>query len=251
MKVAVYTCITENYDSLKTPNVINPKINYYCFNDGKSKVQHPWINISTDYNLSPKDTNRKIKIQPHNNELLKQYDLTIYVDGSIEILSDLGDLIEVVNKSDGHTFMYNHNYRNCIFEECRECYLSNKITLNSCVNMLDFLSRKGMSKNFGMYEAGVIIRKGSSQESIKLMNGWWENYYNSFGVKRDQIALMYTLWKTGLSVNALGVPDFYNSHLNFRLTNGHNVIILKRLFDWWVRRPLLIFFIKYKFIRLK
>jgi hypothetical protein len=250
MKIAVYTCITNNYDSLIPPRIINHNIDYLFFNDGTIKPKYPWMSILLNHDFSSKDTNRRIKLLPHLNEILSKYDLTIYVDGSIEILSDLSSLINEVNISDGHTFLYSHNYRNCIYEECLECYLSNKISLDSCRLMRNYLSKVGMEKNFGMYEAGVIIRKNNTIDNVTLMNNWWDNYINSFGVKRDQIALMYTLWKLKANINSLGSPDFSNSHKFFKLRNSHNTNITIQLYNWWIRRSILIFFINLKIIKI-
>jgi hypothetical protein len=250
MKVAVYTCITNGYDSVISPKIVNPNIDYYCFNDGSISVCQPWIDILINENLSPKDINRKIKLQPHLNDILKSYDLTIYVDGSIEILSDLQSLIDSIYLEDGHTFVYNHNFRNCIIDECKECYLSNKISLNSCRRMLRQLEIEGMSAGFGMFEAGVILRRSNTKNCIFLMDKWWENYINSFGVKRDQIALMYTLWINNLTLNSLGSPDFHNGHQHFKLKSSHKNNFLKQVFNWWVRRPILILLIYLKIIKL-
>lgn len=250
MKIAVYTCITNNYDSIIAPRIINPNIDYLCFNDGTIEPIEPWTNIILNDNLTSKDTNRKIKLLPHLNEILNKYDITIYVDGSIEILSDLNTLMNEVILSKGHTFVYTHNLRNCIFDECLECYLSNKISLDSCRLMRNFLSNVGMKKNFGMFEAGVIIRKNHKVECVNLMNLWWENYINSFGVKRDQIALMYTLWKLKANINSLGSPDFYNTHNFFKLSNGHKSSLLIQLYNWWVRRSILKLLINLKIIKI-
>jgi hypothetical protein len=250
MKVAVYTCITNSYDSVISPKIINPNIDYYCFNDGSIKVKQPWIDILINENLSPKDINRKLKLQPHLNEILNKYELTIYVDGSIEILSNLQNLIDIMYLTDGHTFLYNHNFRNCILEECIECYLSNKVSLISCRKMRKHLEIEGMSAGFGMFEAGVILRKSKSIDCIFLMDKWWDNYMNSFGVKRDQIALMYTLWKYKLNVNSLGLPDFHNGHQHFKLKTSHKNIFFKQVFNWWVRRPIRILLIYLNIIKI-
>jgi hypothetical protein len=116
--------------------------------------------------------------------------------------------------------------------------------------MRNYLSKVGMEKNFGMYEAGVIIRKNNTIDNVTLMNNWWDNYINSFGVKRDQIALMYTLWKLKANINSLGSPDFSNSHKFFKLRNSHNTNITIQLYNWWIRRSILIFFINLKIIKI-
>jgi hypothetical protein len=82
------------------------------------------------------------------------------------------------------------------------------------------------------------------------MDKWWESYFNSFGVKRDQIALMYTLWKYKLNVNSLGLPDFHVGHQHFKLKTGHQNNFLKQVINWWVRRPILILLMYLKIIKL-
>ena len=238
MKFAVYTCITNNYNALKVPKVVNSSVDYYCFHDGSISVLEPWISLKLNHNVSAKDLNRLIKIQPHLNEVLKTYDLTIYVDGSIEILSDLSELICMVMKSDGHTFMYNHNLRNCVYDECMECYLSGKISLRAFTRMRFYLETERMVKNFGLFEAGIILRKSRTLDSISLNNYWWANYENSFEVKRDQISLVYTLWRHGMTIMELGVPDFYLTHNHFRIYHHRHSLLIQRLVSWYILRPL-------------
>jgi hypothetical protein len=250
MNVAVYTCITNSYDSLSLPRYINSKLDYYCFNDGSIDVCEPWVSVRLNDIQNPKDANRKLKLLPHQNDILKTYDITIYIDGSIEIVSDLNFIIDYIVNTEGHTFIYEHKYRNCIYDECIECYLSNKISLSSCRKMLAFLLNENVPPKIGLFEATILIRKSKNLECINLMNHWWDNYINSFGVRRDQIALMYTLWCNKLNVSTLGLPDYHYGNLNFKSKNNHTNSGLKSFYNWWVRRPGLKTLLKFKILKL-
>jgi hypothetical protein len=249
MKIAVYTCITNAYDSLSLPRFVNSKIDYYCFNDGSIDVCEPWVSVQLKDIQNPKDANRKLKLLPHQNDILKSYDITIYIDGSIEIVSDLNCIIGYIVNSEGHTFIYDHMYRNCIYDECLECYLSNKITFSACKNMLTFLLNEKMPIKIGLFEATILIRKSQNLDCIKLMNYWWDNYINSFGVKRDQIALMFTLWINKLNVTTLGLPDYHFGNLHFKSKNIHQNTGLKSFYNWWIRRPCLKILLKFKILK--
>ncbi len=250
-KIAIYTCITNGYDELSIPRIINPEIDYICFNDGSINVPQPWVNILINEDgMSPKDSNRFLKLLPHKSPILSKYDLTIYIDGSIEIQSDLNLLIEKVSASHHHTFIYKHSLRDCVYDECKECYFSNKISLTSCRKMVQFLKQQGVPQKLGLFECTILIRKNKTENCIRLMELWWGSYLNSFGVKRDQIALMYTLWKFNLDVSSLGLPDYHFDHEYFKAKTIHSKNVFNILYNWWIRRSFLLFLHKARLLKI-
>lgn len=247
MRVAVYTCVTNGYDKVSPPAILTPGVDYLCFNDGSIKVPAPWQDVQIDRTYSGKDANRYVKILPHLNDRLKYYDLTIYIDGAIEIVGDLAPLIQQVQCAEGQTFMYEHPRRNCVYLEARACVESMKAPLAETSRLLARYRKEGMPEAFGLFEGGVIIRKAGSGFE-RLMETWWQTYLG--GVGRDQLALMYSSWETGVSIHSLGKPDHRFEQRSFRCKSGHKGDFIKRHFSWWIWRPIVGALIDSKIVKL-
>lgn len=247
MRVAVYTCVTNNYDYIAAPTALTNGVDYLCFTDGSVIAPIPWENIHIDDAYSGKDANRYIKIMPHLNPRLASYDLTIYIDGVIDVVGDLTSLINGVENSSGNFFMYKHPLRNCVYLEARSCIESMKGSIKGISKSINQFKLEGLPENYGLFEGGVIIRKPSARVK-KLMEEWWGIYLS--GVKRDQLGLIYALWKTGLEVHSLGAPDHRLAQIYFKCRPGHEGDFLRRYFAWLIWRPVVGFLIDMKLIKL-
>ena len=60
----------------------------------------------------------------------------------------------------------------------------------------------GIPRHFGLFECGMIVTDLKNATAKHLYRDWYKEYMN--GVKRDQQALIYVLWKNGLSVDSIG-----------------------------------------------
>jgi hypothetical protein len=247
MKAAVYTCVTNGYDIVSAPIVRTAGLDFLCFNDGSISVPSPWEDVRIDGTYSGKDANRYIKILPHLNSRLIEYDLTIYVDGVIEVVGDLTSLIEQVMVDSGDIFLYEHPRRSCVYLESRACIEGMKAPIKVTSQLIKKFRLEGLPENLGLFEGGVIIRK-PSKDVNQLMNAWWDTYIT--GMKRDQLALIYAQWKTGALIQSLGVPDHRIEQRYFRCRSGHSGDFFRRHFAWWIWRPLIGFLIDLKVIKL-
>ncbi|WOU43008.1 glycosyltransferase domain-containing protein [Citrobacter portucalensis] len=218
-KIAIYTCITGDYDSIKTPLKINDEIDYICFSDQNIHAPHPWvvINISDLKTLrifDEKTINRAIKICPQKFGLLENYELTIYIDGSIEIIDDLSLLVNFVAKQDNDIFMYEHFLRNCLYDEAEECLLIGYDWYWNIRKQVNKYKKQGFPVSYGLFECGIIIRK-KSQDLNVIMGKWFEEYIK--GVKRDQLSLTYILWRNNYYLHSLGESDARYKNRHFKL----------------------------------
>lgn len=247
MKIAIYTCVTNSYDAVIQPTVNSYGVDYLCFNDGSIKVPAPWKDIRIDDTYSGKDANRYIKILPHLNSCLSEYDLTIYVDGSIDVVGDLSSLTRYIAAASGEFFLYKHPRRSCVYLEARSCIEGMQAPIKETTRLMKKFRSEGLPENLGLFECGVIIRK-SSKEVNQLMIAWWDTYQS--GVKRDQIALIYALWKSSALIQSLGVPDHRFEQRYFRCKSGHSRDFFRRHLAWWIWRPLIGLMINFKVIEL-
>jgi hypothetical protein len=215
IKIAVYTCITQGYDSLKIPLSVDERLAYFCYTDTPQSVMPPWkflpINLK---GISPKDQNRYIKMHPH--EFLPDYDITVYVDGSIQIVGDLHTLICTSMGSPEDVFFYQHPQRNCVFAEAAACAYYSHDWLWNIASQMRRYSREGYPVDNGLFEAGVIVGKNTAKLRL-LMNTWWCEYRS--GAKRDQLSLPFVAWRLGISLGSLGESDPRFGHRYFRFIN--------------------------------
>lgn len=89
-RIVCYTCITGGYDKLKQPQVVTQDVDYVCFTDNERLSSTVWQmrRIPDELkHLSDVKKQRIIKICPHR--YLAEYDVSIWVDGNIQVKNDL------------------------------------------------------------------------------------------------------------------------------------------------------------------
>jgi hypothetical protein len=205
MKIALYTCVTGGYDPVRTPQFVDSRLDYYCFTDQPNSVPIPWIGKSIELpHLLPKDQNRYIKMHPHQFPPLSDYDLTVYVDGSILVVGDIFALCEVVFAREGDIFMYEHPGRSCIYSEAAACSHYSHDWVWTISRQMHRYRSEGYPQGNGLFEAGVIFRRDTPAVR-RLMDMWWVEY--DAGTHRDQLSLPYAAWKSGVVVASLGRSD--------------------------------------------
>ena len=204
LKIAVYTCITGDYDTLIKPRHVDERLDYFCFIDNDKQIKLPWILKSMALpELDNKDKNRYIKMHPHS--FFSDYDITIYIDGNVEIVGDLYELAAQINELEGYFFAYAHAERNCVYSEAAACsYFAHDWIWRIAKQMREY-SVNNYPMNNGLVSANILIRKNNSMLET-LMNAWWKAY--SSDVKRDQLSLPFVSWQLDIPIMYLGQNDF-------------------------------------------
>jgi hypothetical protein len=212
-KVAVYTCIAGTYDNLKEVSLKTKDVDFICFTNLKFENSKGWIIRSIPKNFKSNIlANRFVKMHAHL--LLQEYDISVYIDGSIKVV---GDIYSFALNSVEHELvaMYQHPFRNCLYEEAEIC----KIFGFDWHWKFDRQIRKCKSDHYprdnGLFECGVIVSQHMHPKIIELMGCWWREF--EYGVKRDQIMLPYLTSKLKIKVNNLGASDPRFSHKIFIL----------------------------------
>lgn len=145
-----YTVITNDYDHLH-PQRVTEGWNYLLFTDKPCKAD-PWTVKQVKGN--PFITSRKVKI------LYRDYikaDISIYIDGSFEIIGDLNEFLKEVKYTSG--IMSGKNpYRENIREELNEIIrkgLASAESVNDIRLKMDHIGQIELS------QAGILIRDRS------------------------------------------------------------------------------------------
>lgn len=203
-KAAIYTCITNGYDKFEEQKVIIPGCDYFVISDqeieGNKNTESICINEVVPDNIKdPKLQNRYCKM--HGHTIFKDYRYSIYLDGTIEILQDISDYLDLTNES-GVAF-YKHEVRDCIYDEGMAVMFLNKADPKQVKMQLKGYAETGMPARFGLLAGGAIFRNHKKSLGNQIMESWWKEYVK--WPTRDQISLMYILWSMGIGVSDIGI----------------------------------------------
>lgn len=203
-KIAVYSCITGNYDEIKEPFLISKNVDYYLFTDNSKLKSKNWIIKKIPQRLKKYNNiliNRYIKMHPY--EFFSEYDYAIYVDGNVKIISNIRNLIYSVYKKKSGISMHRHQFRNCIYKEIEVCRIRKKGNYEKMKAQTLRYKEFGFPKEFGMLEAGIIVSDLKNNNAINLLDDWWIEFENSESM-RDQISLHYVIWNSGYTMDDIG-----------------------------------------------
>lgn len=205
-RIVVYTCITGNYDKrILEPFVKVSNVDFYLFTDNAETKSENWTikaipkDIEKKYNNILK--NRYLKMHPH--ELFNDYDYSIYIDGNVQVMSDLTELVYSINKKVGIA-MHNHQFRDCICNEIEACKIKKKGNYNEMKKQVDRYIKEGFPKRFGMLEATIIVTDLKNELAKHLLSDWWNEFISTKSL-RDQISLQYIVWKNNLMIKDIAV----------------------------------------------
>ncbi len=192
-EIAVYTVILDDYDPLRKP--LHPRLkeeaDFYCFtNSSITSDFFTIVPIEKKFDNASL-TNRYYKILSH--PLLKDYKYTIYLDGSLQIItSTLQSLIDKV-LGNHDIALFKHRFRDCIYEEAKAVIYHRRADHETVYNHVKRYSQEGYPENLGLIEGGVIIRNNQSGQLKEFMQTWWQEICHH--VPRDQLSFSYVKWK--------------------------------------------------------
>lgn len=194
-KKVIYTCITNGYDCLDEPNYVTDDFDYVCFTDNLGMESDIWEIRPLPKECDGLPSNKKqrmVKILPHL--FLKEYDLSIWVDGNYEINGDLNEFLsENANDEECSVFIPTHPQRDCIYDEERAVHSLKKDTKENTRPQIDRYVSEGFPKHYGLVQSNIIVRRHNNEDCIKLMEKWFEELKN--GSHRDQLSFNYACWK--------------------------------------------------------
>ena len=214
MKIAVYTCIVGAYDKYREPLVIEDNCDYFIISDEEQDYgkNTKWIDVNTvvpDINMTAKDKNRFCKFHPFS--IFAEYDYSIYYDGSVQIVAPVSHNVSILGKNG--IAMHHHRCSNCVYTESIFLSWLGVIDLKKSQKEIGKYIKEGLPREYGLFECGVIITDLHNDEAKNIFLNWYAEYM--LGVKRDQQALMYVLWKMGLTKDDIAqLGKGYNVYTN-------------------------------------
>lgn len=189
-KIVVYTAIFGAYDSLKEPLCTPDGIKYVVYTDDPDLKSDIWEVRYVAGSGNPALQTRDYKLRPHL--YFDEYDMSIWVDGSMQITGDLREMLKKYLIGSSILF-FPHMERNCIYDEAAVVLRNHLAAKEKLVKQLTYYSECGFPLEHGLVCGGFMARMHKDKTVINVMNEWWEqvNKYSA----RDQISLPFVLWK--------------------------------------------------------
>lgn len=209
MKICLYTAIFGDYETLKSPVIIDG-LDYVCFTDNLSLKSDVWkiIYVEKSTKYPPSFAYKKIKCLPH--KYLSEYDLTIWLDGNFTVI-DKYYLKNLLSKFKTNKLMLCKHVclagmpRNCAYEEGLYSLTFPKYANEKIKEQLqDYQQIHNFPKNYGLFQSGFLLRNNKDQDVIQFNNRWFEEikrYGNLF--PQCQVSLPFVLWKTKIEFDLM------------------------------------------------
>jgi len=201
-RFCVYTALFGEYDDLRSPAYVPPGLKFICFSDRARDVSG-WDVRVVDLELdSPAMKSRMLKILPYDH--LKGYDCSLYIDANIVFLAD--PLVAYHRWLKDKPFVaWRHPDRSGVYEEIEAILRSLRHAPSALLDQHKYFGDQAVPEQTGLIEACFLWRDHRDGAVRELMEQWWE-LLARFGSHRDQPALGYLMWKTGIRPEIL--PDY-------------------------------------------
>ena len=199
----------------------NKKYDYICFTDDEKLESDFWeIREMKKNDLDEVRRAREYKILPH--KFIEEYDYSVWIDGYMNIRSDLDDLIKRFSKG-SPMISIKHPDRDCIYDEAKAC-IDGKRDSEKIINhqMKKYLS-ENYPKNNGLIASGLLFRSHNNPQIIKLMENWWNEIIHHS--RRDQLSYNYVCWKNNFNYDESDLYLWDNEF--FYLEGPHKTNIYK------------------------
>jgi hypothetical protein len=216
MKIAVYTFISGNYDSLKSFNKgFSEDADFFYLTDnpqetpeGSGKYKTMIIPIMKGYE---RYTSRYCKMFP--NLFFPDYDYTIWMDGSTSLQVNPKALIEKYLSSH-EIAAFKYPDEDCIYIHADKCVAVGRYSESVIAPHMAFYREIGFPEHAGLCEIRVILRKNTDQ--VRILNELWFETFKRW-LTCDQLCFNYCLWKLDMKYETIewGSPEFNTGTHNF------------------------------------
>ncbi len=199
MRAVVYTCIIGSYDALLQPAAPPPELDFICFvgrGEKSSERVGVWQIRELDCGITePGLLSRYPKMHPHT--LLPEYDVSLWIDGNIEMLDDTLYRAVRIKAAAGVKYSgVSHPSRTDVFQEARMCFNMKYISAPGLIRIWVWQYLQGMRRGSGLMENNIIFRRHNDPDVVALDELWWRCVLRVS--RRDQLSLMPCLRRCGI-----------------------------------------------------
>ena len=208
-KIAVFSAIMGDYDSLNLPCRIDPRLDYILFTDRPVVNTDVWeVRPATYLNADATRSARYVKTHPHM--LLSEYDIAIWVDANITILGDIYPMVmDFASDTKAAVGAFPHPLRNSFYEEFSACLDNAKDDKSIIINQEKRYKLEEFSYS-RLSETGFVVFNLRNPKVSTFLNLWWREIDRHS--RRDQLSFGYALSSTGLDWTPLARHYHIRNH---------------------------------------
>lgn len=188
MKKAIFTVLLGQYDTLKPPPKF-PGWDAVLFTDHNYPTHKTrgWI-VNKVSSSNPAKDSRMYKFLSH--KYLPHHDLVCHIDASMVLKKE----------PPSAPLWFKHPRRNSVSVEAKRIIQLKKESPQTINNQLEFYRKEGFPDTIGLFQNGLFVRRHTPEQ-----NSLCELTYNTIVTQscRDQLALPYAIWKTGIKPEGL------------------------------------------------
>jgi hypothetical protein len=224
-KICVYTTLFGEYEEINAQSIAkSAHIDFVCLTDNKDFISRDWQTrlVSRSLENDPIRSQRLAKVNPHL--YLGDYDLSLYIDNTVELLIDPEEVIGRIWMKDRIFSVPLHSFRNTLQEEFIEVVKWG----------LDDYSRVWEQNNHYIFEApeimirqplwtGLLVREHHDPRAIKIAEQWSQQILRYS--RRDQLSLPYVLNKNADGVYSFDLDNHKSDLHKWPIHNKRNVYL--------------------------
>ena len=201
----IYTIILGDYDDLKEPQFIDHKFDYLCFTNRDDLVSPTWQirKVKCNKRDTLKRCAAKITVFPF--KILKEYSLSIFVNGQISIHCDIEKFLEKYLPEGKSLAIMRHPKRDCIYEEAKVVLEYKKDKPEIVGKQMLRYKKNGFPEHAGLISGGIIVRSHTDKKVIKHCKLWLREIKKYS--QRDQLSFDYVLWRYKLIEPSFFPPE--------------------------------------------
>lgn len=182
MRTLIYSCITNNYDSLREP-IVPQSADMIMFSDKSYRSQSWAVSV-----IKPgRHADRFVK---HNvMKLTNAYELYIWIDASFLICEDVAArYTEWIGDND--ILFMGHPQRDDWKKEADVCLKYRKITKAKYTKQVSYYNKIGLPRHAGLVAGGIMVFRNNYRVKRFYLH-WWEQQV--LFSHRDQISWLYAI----------------------------------------------------------
>ena len=201
-KVAVITGVAGGYDKPVEQNPISG-VDFIFFTDGVSvpKAGSIWQveDLNTPPGLDPRRMAKFPKINPQRYPLLREYDYTLWIDGTLHIKDP--SYVDTMISHVKNGLVFSPHFEN------RDAYSEATITGHPkywnepLSQQAEFYREEGFPEGTQLYECTTLGMDPNHPEALRLSENWLE--HNLFWSYQDQVSLPFCVWRFGIEPGLL------------------------------------------------
>lgn len=204
MRILIYSAEFGNYENevrqpVEPPLRQDAMYSYSRFTDNILPKRMVWhqrepLHQSKDLVDRPQYRARFHKLDPLGL-LHEDYDYTIWVDASMQLLADPAELIDQLGDKDVMTFR--HRHRTNIVEEGNTVIKIKQQKPEVIQNQINYYRQADYRDFVPLPETGLLVRRCNSR--VRRFNKLWWSQVQLFSV-RDQMSFGFSAWRAGVKV---------------------------------------------------